>query len=171
MTSPLALAMCAVLSLQGFLPLAVRDLGGTRWVAHVAAWTDSAARAEGLAPAYLAATLIGESGLDPNAVSKRGAQGLGQLLPTNPFGAAWLAECRVAPRLCAELNVTYTARAIRAALADSRGDRLAAVVLYRFGHLATPRPRDRHVVQLAQTIAWRMRGHRQTLVAWRGGQL
>jgi soluble lytic murein transglycosylase-like protein len=54
----------------------------------LATQTIEAARARGLAPAFLAATLLQESAYDPNAISPAGAVGIGQFtVPTaNEYG-------------------------------------------------------------------------------------
>jgi soluble lytic murein transglycosylase-like protein len=156
----LAIVLATVLALpNGALPRHIRQLGGTHWLAHVAAWSESAARAEELPPAYLLALLIAESGLNPNAVSSVGAFGLGQIHPRTPLGRELRAACRLSADAdeCAEMGVRVAARALRYALRASHGNRLAAVVRYRHGHIAPARASDRHVIGLAQTIAWRMR--------------
>lgn len=162
MTS-LAVVLSVLLTLpSGHLPRHVRQLGGDRWLAHVAAWTESAAHAEGLQPAYLAALLIGESRLDPNALSRSRCFGLGQLNPRTPLGRELIAACRLAVDAdeCAEMGVRVAARALKAALVRCRGDRRCATARYR-GAWPRIRPRDVEVVLLAQTIAWRVREHEE----------
>lgn len=84
------------------------DLGAMATAAAVAAVVVSAAKQYGLDPALLLAMAQRESGLNPNAVSPAGAQGVMQLMPataralgvTNPFdvmqnvnaGARYLAQ-------------------------------------------------------------------------------
>lgn len=64
-----------------------------RWLAKSAAFDgfiDEAARATRLEPALLRAIIVVESGFDPRAVSRRGAQGLMQLMPATAqrYGAS-----------------------------------------------------------------------------------
>jgi soluble lytic murein transglycosylase-like protein len=161
--TPLALALAALLALPtGHLPRHVSDLGGAAYVAHVATWIESAAHDEGIAPAYLAALLVAESGLDPNAVSSARAFGLGQINPRTTLGRELVAACRLVNDAddCAELNVRTSARMLKAALVRCRGDRRCAVARYR-GAWPNIRPRDVAVVRLAQKIAFRM--------SWEGG--
>jgi soluble lytic murein transglycosylase-like protein len=158
--STLAIVLAAVLALpNGALPRHIRQLGGTHWLAHVAAWSESAARAEALPPAYLLALLIAESGLNPNAVSSVGAFGLGQIHPRTPLGRELRAACRLSADAdeCAEMGVRVAARALRYALVRCRGDRRCATAFYRHGHIVQPRPRDVAVVLLSHKIAFRMR--------------
>ncbi|HEX5274614.1 MAG TPA: transglycosylase SLT domain-containing protein, partial [Candidatus Rubrimentiphilum sp.] len=47
----------------------------------LAGWTERAARAQGLPPEFLAATLLQESAFDPRAISSAGAIGIAQFMP------------------------------------------------------------------------------------------
>ncbi len=50
-------------------------------------WTVRAARAQGLPPEFLAATLLQESAFDPRALSAAGAIGIAQFMPETAAGA------------------------------------------------------------------------------------
>lgn len=168
---PLVAAPIAFVSLpSGALPKHVRDLGGHAWISNVATWMESAADAENVPLPLLAALILSESQLDPNAVSSARAAGLGQLNPKTPLGREWLAACRLLRDAdeCAEANVRIAARALSAALVRCKGDRRCAVARYR-GAWPRVRPRDVHVVLTAQKIARRIRP--VSLVACEGGSI
>lgn len=123
-----------------------------------AAETVRAARVTGLDVAFLASVFAAESHYDRDAVSWNGSSaGLPQIRVGSALWKQWQTACFHAPSECQFAGQLVAARYLADALRRARGNRVMAVVIYRFGHVTKPRPRDRAVVRLAGKIAWLMK--------------
>jgi soluble lytic murein transglycosylase-like protein len=99
------------------------------------AYIDRLAREEGLAPELIKAVALVESGLDPHAVSPKGAEGLMQLMP------ATAAQYGVSDSFDPLENLRAGARHLRSLLDEFGGDQTLALAAYNAGSGAVRRYR------------------------------
>jgi len=99
------------------------------------AYIDRLAREEGLAPELIKAVALVESGLNPHAVSPKGAEGLMQLMP------ATAAQYGVSDSFDPLENLRAGARHLRSLLDEFGGDQTLALAAYNAGSGAVRRYR------------------------------
>ena len=103
------------------------DPGQVRLLSHLESVIQPAAAKYGLDPNLVAAVIWAESSGDPNAVSKKGAQGLMQLMP------ATARELGVGNVLDPEQNVDGGSHYLRRMLDEHDGDLSLALAAYNAG--------------------------------------
>lgn len=129
----------------------VRQLGGLRYLSHVAANLEAASDLTGVPVSILAALAVAESGLDPSAHSTS-SSGVMQINLSTSQGREWLQVCRLSPRDCQSANILIGARTLArwyAVCGDSSwGTAISGYTGLRCRHT----PRSRHVLALAERI-------------------
>lgn len=152
------MSLLAIVSLlialpSGQLPAYAREPGYLD--AHVAN-TVHVAKVVGLPVARLAALYVAESHYNQHAVSFNGTSvGLPQINVRSRWYRQWQAACRAVPSHCQWSGQLIGARVLKTGIVLCRSFQ-GGVGWYRTGRCVI-RKRDRDVVRLAQTIAWRLR--------------
>ncbi len=120
-------------AVTGFVPDEVLDEVAAGSGDDLRALATAVARRHGLDPALVLAVVSVESGFQPKAVSRKGAQGLMQLMP----GTA--SSLGVADALDAEQNLDGGTRHLGALLSQYGGDLTRALAAYNAGQAAVAR--------------------------------
>ena len=159
MNSAVALAILALMTVspgQYSRVVTSQALPPVHWAMQRAEWIDSAHRASKVPHAVLVALVTHESGWRSHAKSPVGAEGLMQLMAPLPAWRQWVLDCARDSYACDQKNIE--AGAVALALYKRRcGSMLGSLHAYRIGHCGVPGPRAHATMQLARTVAWRIK--------------